>query len=70
MQGTIDECLATLFEKSNNELIREDVNYNTLASWRYQFAKDGLSTEKKRQILTTYGYALKTQEKWHKRMRR
>lgn len=70
MQGTIDDCLAALFEKRNIELIRDGVNYNTLASWRYQFAKDGLSTEKKRQILTTYGFAIKTKEKWHKRMRR
>lgn len=67
MQGTIDECLMELFSKPNPELVSDKDNYNTIASWKFQFQKQGLSTEKKREILRKYGFTLKTQEKWQKR---
>lgn len=70
MHGTIDQCLSDLFRQSNTDLSNElQLSYNTITTWRFQFNKGGLSDKKKREILTKTGYSLKTEEKWHKKVR-
>lgn len=71
MTGTIDECLSNVFSESNAQLeTKLSSNYNTVAGWRHQYQRQGLSVEKKREILSLYGYSLKTEEKWQKRKAR
>lgn len=70
MQGTIDECIRLVFSESNGALATDmEVKYNTIAGWRHQYQLGRLSIEKKREILSKYGYSLKTQEKWQRKAR-
>ena len=67
MRGTIEECIKYVFEQPNGALATDmEVKYNTIAGWRHQYQLGKLSTEKKREILSKYGYSLKQQEKWQR----
>lgn len=64
---TIEEALKEIFEQDNETLaLKLGVNYNTVASWRYNFRHKAMSTEKKHEILNKLNYQLIEQSKWKK----
>ena len=64
---TIDEALQEVFTADNEMLsLKLGVNYNTIASWRFNFRHKTMSNEKKSEILTKLNYKLIEQSKWKK----
>jgi len=64
---TIDDALKEVFILDNETLAAKlSVNYNTIASWRFNLKKKAMSTEKKTQILNRLNYKLIEQSKWKK----
>lgn len=63
-----DSALRDLFTQySNTELSHQmGENYNTIATWRYNFKKQELSIEKKIEILTKLNYRVATNLTWQK----
>lgn len=64
---TIEEAMKDVFQEDNETLaLKLGVNYNTVASWRFNFRHKAMSTEKKTEILTKLNYKLIEQSKWKK----
>lgn len=55
---TPTQALTVMFQFSNTEIQSRTgtVNYQTVASWRKRFIHGTISTEKARQILTSFGF--------------
>jgi hypothetical protein len=67
MEETMEKALTNIFSKSNEELADAmGINYNTIASWRFNFRHNAMSQEKKIEILTRMNYTLITESKWKK----
>ena len=63
----MEKALTNIFSKSNEELADAmGINYNTIASWRFNFRHNAMSQEKKIEILTRMNYTLITESKWKK----
>ena len=66
-EQTMQVALSEVFAKSNEELADAmGINYNTIASWRFNFRHKAMSQEKKIEILTRMNYTLITESKWKK----
>jgi hypothetical protein len=64
---TIDRALEEIFTESTETLaLRIGVNYNTVASWKFNYRNNAMSTEKKTEILEKLNYKLIEQSKWKK----
>ena len=64
---TTQEALNEVFSKSNKELAEVlKTNYNTVTTWKFQFKRNGLSMEKKFEILQQLNYNLKNKIVWNK----
>lgn len=67
MEETMTTALSEVFTKSNEELADAmGINYNTIASWRFNFRHNAMSHEKKIEILTRMNYILKQESIWKK----
>lgn len=67
MEETMEKALTNIFSKSNEELADAmGINYNTIASWRFNFRHNAMSQEKKIEILTRMNYTLITESLWKK----
>jgi hypothetical protein len=67
MEETMEKALTNIFSKSNEELADAmGINYNTIASWRFNFRHNAMSQEKKIEILTRMNYQLKQESLWKK----
>jgi hypothetical protein len=67
MEETMEKALTNIFSKSNEELADAmGINYNTIASWRFNFRHNAMSQEKKIEILTRMNYTLKQESLWKK----
>jgi len=63
----MEKALTNIFSKSNEELADAmGINYNTIASWRFNFRHNAMSQEKKIEILTRMNYTLITESLWKK----
>jgi len=63
----MEKALTNIFSKSNEELADAmGINYNTIASWRFNFRHNAMSQEKKIEILTRMNYQLKQESLWKK----
>jgi Tfp pilus assembly ATPase PilU len=66
-EQTMQVALNEVFAKTNEELADAmGINYNTIASWRFNFRHNAMSQEKKIEILTRMNYTLITESKWKK----
>ena len=67
MEETMEKALTNIFSKSNEELADAmGINYNTIASWRFNLRHNAMSQEKKIEILTRMNYTLKQESLWKK----
>lgn len=67
---TMEEALEEVFNLDNESLSNSvGVNYNTIASWRFNFRHNGMSHEKKIEILSRMGYQFNEQSKWKKQVK-
>jgi hypothetical protein len=63
----IDSAIAEVFKNPNDVLsVKFGRNYNTIASWRFNINNGTMSTEKKEEILGTFGYKLIQKSTWKK----
>jgi hypothetical protein len=64
---TMDKALGEVFLLSNEELSEKTgMNYNTIASWRFNYRTNRMSHEKKIEILTRMNYEFNEPSKWKK----
>lgn len=67
---TTDEALHDVFTADNNTLSKKlNINYNTIASWKYNFRHNAMSYEKKIEILNRINYTFIEQSKWKKQVK-
>lgn len=64
---SMESAMDNVFALNNEDLASKlNITYNTIASWRYNYKHNAMSTEKKVEILTKMGYTLKQQSQWRK----
>ena len=67
---TTDEALAEVFSANNETLAKKlDMNYNTIASWKFNFRHNAMSYEKKIEILNRINFKFIEQSKWKKQVK-
>jgi hypothetical protein len=61
----MEDALDEVFSNSNEVLVElTGKNYNTIASWRFNYLNNAMSIEKKIEILTRMNYEFIEQSKW------
>ena len=64
---TTDEALSEVFNLDNESLSKQlNTNYNTVASWKFNFRHNAMSYEKKIEILNRINFKFIEQSKWKK----
>jgi hypothetical protein len=67
---TTDEALSEVFNLDNESLSKQlNTNYNTVASWKFNFRHNAMSYEKKIEILNRINFKFIEQSKWKKQVK-